>query len=60
MAVAHVDDFRISVDPESVAAKEALQKIRSLYEWGTWEETRVTQCGARVVQTWDRTRGYGT
>eukprot|EP00975_Prorocentrum_lima_P052951 11100470-Prorocentrum_lima.AAC.1 len=60
MAVAHVDDFLISVDPHSVVAKEALQMIKSLYEWGTWEETSFTQSGARMVQTWDRTRGYGT
>eukprot|EP00975_Prorocentrum_lima_P030609 6421156-Prorocentrum_lima.AAC.1 len=60
MAVAHVDDFLISVDPESVVAKQALQNTRSLYECGTWEETSFTQCGARVVQTWDRSRGYGT
>eukprot|EP00975_Prorocentrum_lima_P010620 2255626-Prorocentrum_lima.AAC.1 len=29
MAVAHVDDFLISVDPESVVAKEALRMIRN-------------------------------
>ena len=59
MAVAHVDDFLISIDQSSEHARNALAAVRALYEWGTWEEGSFTQCGARVIQSWDRAQGYG-
>lgn len=48
LCVVHVDDFLIGLDEQSVYAKNKLQELRGLYQWGSWEDYQM--CGVRLRQ----------
>lgn len=48
LCVVHVDDFLIGLDEQSVYAKNKLQELKGLYQWGSWEDKDFQVCGVRV------------
>ncbi|CAE7738557.1 RE1 [Symbiodinium sp. CCMP2456] len=51
----HVDDFLFAGADHDQGWQDILQKIKSRFKWGDWEQDDFIQCGVRIQQT---SRGF--
>ena len=54
LACSHVDDFQMAGDPNDKRWASILEKIKAVYEWGSWKKGEYVYAGVRVRQQADR------